>query len=430
MPRSRVNPVVKAWGSAENAIDCNNGTAMLTRRDLVGAGLGLAAQAGQGARAASGARPLVVWFTVQGAAGMRRVAERFTAATGVPVVIETPDDGPSKFQQAASAGKGPDIYSYSHDRLGEWVAGGLLQAVSPPRAMREDIDPMAWQGFSWQGRIWGYPYALEAVALVYNKVLIPKPPESFDQVLAMDDRLKRDGRRAILWDYTNNYFSWPLMAARAEDAAYAFRQRPDGSFDAADTGVDRPGALRGASLLAQLVREGRMPAGSGYAEMEASLATGRVAMMINGPWSWVNLRRVGVDFGVAPVPSVAGHTASPFVGVRGMMINRACRQRELAIEFLENFLLTPEGLRDLDAAEPIGAAASRRFLAELMARPDGARIAGLVASARNGVVTPSIPEMGRFWAAMKSSLTTLTEGRQTPAEALASARRRILQAGL
>ncbi|MFG6466994.1 maltose/maltodextrin ABC transporter substrate-binding protein MalE [Roseateles sp. BYS87W] len=407
---------------------------MLTRRQLGVAGLSCAWASGREAAAAPAAvgqqAPLVVWFTVQGAAGMRRVAERFTAATGVPVVIETPDDGPSKFQQAASAGKGPDIYSYSHDRLGEWVAGGLLQAVSPPRALREDITPVAWEGFTWQGRVWGYPYAIESVALIYNRRLVPQPPKTFDEVVALDDRLQRQGRRAILWDYTNNYFSWPLLAARGPDAGYAFQRRPDGSFDARDTGVAQPGAVRGAALIARLVQEGRMPAGSGYAEMEAALATGRVAMMINGPWSWVNLQRVGVDFGVVPVPAVGGAAASPFVGVRGMMINRACRQREVAIEFLEHFLLTPEGLRDLDAAEPIGAAASQRFLAELLQRPNGHRIAGLVASARDGVVTPSIPEMGRFWAAMKSALTAMTEGRQGAAEALAGARQRILEAGL
>ena len=79
--------------------------------------------------------PLVIWFTVEGAKALRQIAERFTRDTGVPVVVETPDNGPGKFQQAASAGKGPDIYFYTHDRLGEWTAGGLLHAVSPSRAL-------------------------------------------------------------------------------------------------------------------------------------------------------------------------------------------------------------------------------------------------------------------------------------------------------
>jgi maltose/maltodextrin transport system substrate-binding protein len=55
----------------------------------------------------------------------------------------------------------------------------------------------------------------------------------------------------------------------------------------------------------------------------------------------------------------------------------------------------------------------------------GPRIAGIVDSARDGVPTPSNPEMSRFWSAMKSALTNLTEGRQTPAQALQAAALRM-----
>ena len=42
-------------------------------------------------------------------------------------------EGPSKFQQAASAGKGPDICACAHDRIGGWFASGLIHAVAPNR---------------------------------------------------------------------------------------------------------------------------------------------------------------------------------------------------------------------------------------------------------------------------------------------------------
>lgn len=367
--------------------------------------------------------PLVIWFTVEGAKGMRRAAEAFTVDTGVPVIVETPDEGPSKFQQAASAGKGPDIYAYSHDRIGEWVAGGLLHAVNPSRHLRADIDPMAWDGFTWRGRVWGYPHAIEAITLIYNKALVAHPPSTFDEVFELDARLAKQGKRALLWDYTNNYFTWPLLAA---NGGFAFKRRPDGSYDPRDTGVDNPGALLGAELLARMLREGLMPSGSGYAEMEAAMAQGQVAMMINGPWSWVNLQRAGVDFGIARIPSIAGKAAAPYVGVKGVMINRATRQRELAVEFIENYLLSNRGLRLVDQAEPIGAPASRALYAALSTDPKvGDKVSGIMASAKDGVPTPCIPEMGRFWAAMKSSLTNMTEGRQTPAQALTAAAKRI-----
>jgi maltose/maltodextrin transport system substrate-binding protein len=168
-----------------------------------------------------------------------------------------------------------------------------------------------------------------------------------------------------------------------------------------------------------------MPVGSGYPEMEAAMAQGRVAMMINGPWSWVNLKRVGIDFGVARIPTVNGKAAAPYVGIKGMVINRATPMRELAVEFIENHVLQIDGLRAIDRAETIGAPASRRYFAELSSDP---RIQGIMDSAKDGVPTPSIPEMGRFWAAMKSSLTTLSEGRQTARQAMDAAARRILAA--
>lgn len=379
------------------------------------------------ARAAA-PKPLTIWFTVEGSKAMRRIGERFTAETGVPVVVETPDplDGPSKFQQAVASGKGPDIYVYAHDRIGDWIGGGLISAVTPSKRLLDDIDPLGWRGFMSRGRLWGYPFAIEAVTLVYNKALVATPPTSFDEVFALDRELSVQGRKAILWDYTNTYFTWPLFAAHG---GYAFRRRPDGSYDPRQNGVDNAGALIGAQLLERLVREGLMPPGSGYAEMEAAVAQGQVAMMINGPWSWVNLRRVGIDFGVAKIPTVAGRPAVPFVGIKGLLISRTSTQRELAVEFIEHHVLTLPGLRAIDQAEPIGAPASKAYFDELAADPrNGPKIAAIMASARDGVPTPSIAEMGRFWSTMKSTLTNLTEGRQSPKQALEAASRRLAAA--
>jgi maltose/maltodextrin transport system substrate-binding protein len=396
---------------------------MQRRRLMLAGSAAIAAPALLRAQSLGSPAPLVVWFTVEGAKGMRRVGEAFTRATGVPVVVETPDEGPAKFQQAAGSGKGPDIYIYAHDRIGEWVASGLLHAVNPRPELLDDIDPLGWRGFSLRGRHWGYPYALEAVTLIYNKALVATPPRNFDEVFALDAQLQQQGRRAILWDYSNAYFSWPLLAAQG---GYAFKPRADGSYDARDVGINNAGARAGAELLQRLIQQGLMPVGSGYPEMEAAVAQGRVAMMINGPWAWVNLQRAGIDFGIARVPGLGGQPARPFVGVKGLLINRATRQRELAVEFIEHHLLVPEGLRAINQAEPIGAPASRRFYAELRAHPQtGPRIEGIMASAQDGVPTPSNPEMGRVWAALKSSLTNLSEGRQTPQQALDAAAARV-----
>ncbi len=376
----------------------------------LGAGQAVAAEPGK----------LLVWYSVDGAKGMARVAEEFTKKTGVPVTVEAPEDGPGKFQQAAAAGKGPDIWIWAHDRIGEWIAGGLIQPLSPSKKIQAGIDPLAWKAFSVGGKTWGYPYSIEAIGLVYNKALVKTPPKTFEEVMALDKTLSGQGKKAILWDYTNTYFTWPLLSA---GGGYAFKQKPDGTYDPNDTGVNNAGAVAGVTLLDKLLREKYMPEGSGYAEMEGGMAQGKVAMMINGPWSWDNLKKAKIDFGVAKIPMVNGKKASPFVGVKGIMINKASPNKDLATEFIENYVLQVKGLKMINEAEAIGVPANIAYYNELKADPN---IAAVMASAQDGLPMPNNPEMGRFWSAMVSSLGNVMEARQSPKEAMDAAAKRIL----
>ncbi len=394
------------------------------RRHLVLTPLALAAALGSAlvATPAAAAEPgkLLIWFSTDGAKGMQKVAEEFTKKTGVPVTVEAPEDGPGKFQQAAAAGKGPDIWIWAHDRIGEWISGGLIQPVSPSKKLQADIDPLALKAFQVGGKTWGYPYSIEAVSLVYNKAIVKTPPKTFEEVMALDKKLSGEGKKAILWDYTNTYFTFPLLAA---NGGYAFKLKADGTYDPADTGVNNAGAVKGVELLNKLLREKYMPEGSGYAEMEGAMAQGKVAMMINGPWSWDNLRKAKIDFGVAKIPMVGGKKAVPFVGVKGAMINKASPNKDLAIEFIENYMLTTKGLKTINEAEAIGVPASKAYFAELKS---DVNIAATMASAQDGVPMPNNPEMGRFWSAMVSALGNVMEARQTPKEAMDAAAKRIL----
>jgi maltose/maltodextrin transport system substrate-binding protein len=165
-----------------------------------------------------------------------------------------------------------------------------------------------------------------------------------------------------------------------------------------------------------------MTKGAGYAEMEAGMAQGKVAMMINGPWSWDNLKKANIDFGVARIPSVNGKKAAPFVGVLGAMVSKASPNRDVAVEFIENFMLAPKGLKTINDDVPLGTPASKALFAELKGNPN---IQATMASAQDGAPMPNNPEMGRFWSSMESALKNMTEGRQQPKEALDAAAKRI-----
>ena len=371
--------------------------------------------------AAAEAGKLLIWINGdKGYNGLQKVGDEFAKKTGVQVTVEHPEDAPGKFQQAAAAGKGPDIWIWAHDRIGEWIAGGLLQPLSPSKKALADLDPLALKAFSVGGKTWGYPISIEAVALVYNKDLVPVPPKTFEEVIALDKKLSASGKKAILWDYNNTFFTWPLLAA---GGAYPFKLKADGNFDAADTGVANAGALKGTELLSSLIKTGVMPKGAGYADMEAGMAQGKVAMMINGAWSWDNLKKSNINFGVTKIPSVGGKKAAPFVGVIGAMVSKASPNRDVAVEFIENYMLSVKGLKTINDDVPLGTPASKALFAELKSDPN---IQATMASAQDGNPMPNNPEMGRFWSSMASALQNVTEGRQAPKEALDAAAKRIV----
>jgi maltose/maltodextrin transport system substrate-binding protein len=363
---------------------------------------------------------LLIWINGdKGYNGLQKVGDRFAAESGVHVTVQHPEGAPDKFQSSTGAGKGPDIFCWPHDRVGEWARAGLLEPIYPRHKLRDSIDDSAWKAFRYNGKTWGYPIAIEANGLIYNKKLVPVPPKSFEQVIALDRELSKRGKKAILWDYDKSFFSWPLLAA---DGGYIFGHDAQGNLQVRDIGVNNPGALAGATLLAGLVKNGQMPKGAGYAEMESAFANGDIAMMISGPWAWENARRAHVDFGVAPIPDVNGKPSKPFVGVLGCMITAPSKVKDIAREFIENHLLRIDSLKMINADVPLGTPASKAFYAELAADPN---IRATMENARRGEPIPNVPETGKFFTAMDAALEAITQGRQSPKAALDGAAARI-----
>ncbi len=338
----------------------------------------------------------------------------FTEDLGIEVVVEVVDpDLPQKYQQAAATGDGPDIVLWAHDRFGEWANGGLISPVQPSASWSEDILPAAMGAMQFDGKTWGYPLAVEAVTLIYNTDLIETPPASFEEI----KDLELDGAK-ILWDYNNTYFTMPMLMA---GGGYAF-QKVDGSYDGSATGVNTDGAVAGAEVLKSLFDDGVMPQGVDYGVMDGAMNNGEVAMVLNGPWSWAGFEASGLNFAVAPIPTVNGEVSPPFLGVQALGINAASPNADLAVELIENYLATDEGLATWNAKNGLGALADASA-AEAQNNP---LVSGMLSVAANGVPMPSNPEMGAFWAAMAPALTNITTGAASPADALNDAASRIL----
>ena len=365
---------------------------------------------------------LVLWVGGDKAySGIREVGKIFEEDTGIKVKVEIPENLTDRFQQSAASGSGPDILFWAHDRFGEWTQSGLLAPVKPSERFKKGIVDLGWQAVTVNNKIYGYPISLEAISLIYNKKIIQEPPRAFEEMFALDAKLKKTNKdlTTIMWDQVQPYFTMPMLAA---DGGYVFKKTSTG-YDVKNTGVNNKGAMAGAKMLTELIDRNVLPRGVDYGVMESTFNKGKSAMMISGPWAWANLENSGIDYGVAALPSINGQRSRAFVGVWSAALNNASPNKALAKEFLENYLLIDDGLRTMNRNVPLGAVANKAYMKELKKDP---RISATYDNAIKGLLMPNVPEMGKFWSAMESALRNITSGRQGYKEALNDAAKRIV----
>jgi maltose/maltodextrin transport system substrate-binding protein len=361
---------------------------------------------------------LLIWMDGDRGPALEPILKKFEEKYSIKVRTEAPQNITDSFPTAAQSGKGPDIVIWAHDKVGEWADAGLISPLEVSREIREKYYPKAWEAVTHKDSIWGFPIGMETVALIYNKKLLDgPPPDKLSDLAQLNERMNREhpGVATILWDYKSAYYSWGILAGAG---AYIFAKN-DGGFDLGDVGVADAGAVKALSKIIELVDSGILPKSISYSATEDLMGQGKLAMMISGPWAWANLMKTGIDFGVAPIPRCGDHPAKPFVGVSAAYINRASSNQDIAKEFIENFLVSDEGLRAMNDAKPIGIP-SLVSLAEEMDQSNPL-LRQMKICIEQGEVMPNIPEMGRFWSAVGAALQLATNGQASAEAALREA---------
>src|ERR1700746_551103 len=154
---------------------------------------------------------LLIWISGNRAIHtLGELGKTFEKEVGAPVKVETQEQITDKFQAAAQSGKGPDIFFWAHDRIGEWADAGLIKPLEIKDDFKAAFIPMSWEAVTHKKQTWGYPISLEAVSLIYNKKYVTgAPPAQLSELSAFNKELKAKSPKviAIMWDYNTPYFS-------------------------------------------------------------------------------------------------------------------------------------------------------------------------------------------------------------------------------
>ncbi|MCK5884330.1 MAG: maltose/maltodextrin ABC transporter substrate-binding protein MalE [Bacteriovoracaceae bacterium] len=327
----------------------------------------------------------------------------------------------SQFRTAALTGKGPDIFAWAHDVIGDLAESGLIEPIQMSPKLKKAFLPVALNAYTYKGKVYGYPYDVEAIAMIYNKKLISKLPSSMEEVVIFSEKIKKkkNGQYGFLYGMSNFFFSFPFLTA---GGGYIFKDN-GGTLDPRDVGVANKGAVDGLKFIHSLMKKGIVPESTDRSNAFTKMKEGKLAMTIDGPWAIRDLRKNKIDYGIAPIPSLGGKSPRPFVGTHGFIVRRSSKNKDLAKILIEEYLVTKKGIITLYNADPRGPARIDAVKELTKGNPD---LKAFMESARIGIAMPNLPATGAVWSAMGNAISLTITGKESARKALEHAKNQIL----
>lgn len=338
---------------------------------------------------------LTVWTDENRKPAIEAAAKTFEEETGgkIELVQKNFEDIRTDFINQVPTGNGPDVTVGAHDFLGAFVEAGVIDTVDLGAAA-DQLEQVAVDAFTYDGQVYGFPYALESIALIQNTDLVGEDaPATYDDMIAKGKASGAE-RPFVINTAGQTGDAYTMYGFQTSFGAPVFVQDSSGSYTT-EVGM---GGEKGTAFAQWLGAHGETGTGDisttiDYDTNNELFASGKAAYTIQGPWAVDTLTQQGVKIKVNPIPSAGGETAAPFVGVQGFYVSSQSKNALIAQQFLTHYLATDEAQQALYDADP--RLPAWQPVAEKVASDP--IVAGFLASAATGVPQPSIPEMGSVW---------------------------------
>ncbi|MEJ1088585.1 maltose ABC transporter substrate-binding protein [Microbacterium sp. Mu-80] len=337
---------------------------------------------------------ITVWVDADRADVLEAAAEDFTADTGVKVSLVQKEFGEirDQFVQQAPTGKGPDVVVGAHDWLGILVSNGVAAPVELGDRAGE-FEQVALDAFSYDGQVYGVPYAVENIGLLRNTDLVAEAPTDFDDMIAKGKAAGTEYPFLVGLDpeASDPYHLYPFQTSFG---APVFGQNDDGSYNAEDLQIGNEGGQSFATWLAAQGEAGVLNTNITGDLAKENFIAGKSPFFLTGPWNAPAAVDAGLNIAVDPIPSAGGQDAQPFAGVQGFFLSAESENKLAANEFLLNYI----GSDDVQTALYEVGGRAPALTSAFEAAVDGDPItAGFGEVGANAVPMPSIPEMGAVW---------------------------------
>lgn len=357
--------------------------------------------------------PITVWVDIERKPALEEVAASFTEETGVDVKLVTKDFGTvdQDFISQVPTGKGPDVIVSPHDKLGSYVAAGVVA----PLELGDVADGFAeasLQAMTYDGKVYGVPYSIENVALVRNTDLVDEAVTTFDEVIAngQDAGTEYPFLVGLSPEQGDPYHLYPLQTSFGSQV---FAQNDDGSYDPSQLVLGDEAGVEFAAALKQWGADGILNANIDGDKAREFFIAGKSPYYLTGPWNVPAIAEAGINYAIDPLPSAGGEEARPFVGVNGFFLSSKSTNALAATNFIVNYLSTEDAQLSLFE---VGGRPPALVSAYEVASAEDPDVQAFGAIGQTGAPMPAIPEMGAVWSDWGNAELQLIKGEGEPQE--------------
>ncbi|OIV36862.1 sugar ABC transporter substrate-binding protein [Mangrovactinospora gilvigrisea] len=322
----------------------------------------------------------------------------------------------AKFKSAAQSGKGaPDVVRTDVGLISEYASLGYAQKLDGTAALSDkgDFAPGAWGTTQYKGATYGIPQVTDTLGLLYNKALfkkagIAKPPTTWDAFIADAKQLK--ARAGVDGTYLNPdpYFMLPFLFGEGADLADPAKKQIT---------VNSPAAVKAATTAKKVADEAsaKIDFANSYNNMQAMFKTGKVGMVIQGPWSTADDYSGSAftdkaNLGIAPVP--AGSTGKGQAPTGGHDLVVYAGSKHLDASYLFTKFMTSSA-SEAFIAEKNGTLPGRTsaYTPTVLKQPSIAGFQAVLPTARARV---ALPQVGSLFTPLGQDYTKILQGQESP----------------
>ncbi|MFH8750897.1 extracellular solute-binding protein [Streptomyces rimosus] len=319
-----------------------------------------------------------------------------------------------KFKSAAKSGKGaPDVVRTDVGLMAEYASLGYIAPLDGTAALRDvaDFASVPMNTAKYQGKTYGVPSVTDTLGLLYNKKLLKEagiagPPSTWDEFIADAKTIKEKTGAYGTYLNPDSYFLLPLLYSNGADLA-----DPSGK----KIRINDDAAVKALTTAKKINDEASMKVdfANAYQNMQAAFKNGKVAMLIQGPWS-VGDALTGSAYkgdegnlGFAPVPAGAGGKAQAPTGGHNLTVYQGSRNLDAGYLFTQFMTSTKS---QIAIAKGTGTLPTRKsaYTSEVTA---DAKIAGFQPILeRTARVRVALPQVGSLFTPLAQNYVKILQG--------------------